>query len=946
MNNVDATFFSWLSIYFLTNLSLLFFPKGRSPTKVQESLISHLYEELAKRKALVEQVNKLQSEVDQLDSKATVPEKSTSYSLPSARVNMSINTKPAIQPINTVTAASSTSSRPIVSINKPPASATPVSNSSPSDVSKPSAVMSIPSGTFVSPPQQQYSTVPPQLVNTYQPMLRTTVSVPVQMVSFVDKDGKLLATTTTSKTKQTKQKGNAKKKPRVSPQSKPAVGVTLSSSPVIFNPQTVSVVASPTTPTVSMWQSPSVSRPHQPLITSPVTPVSASSRPGSERMSALSLVTSPVTPTPVRQVPSDLSSVVSLPASSVSPRAVQRSSSEVPQMVSFVQSGLSCISPLSPLSGMSGASRPLMSGATPLSSLSASTEKYLNTFTTQSSVAPRPSFSTASRSPPVSTTQPSYAGRTSFFNTDLSTHHSAGIKLFCDLLNDTLPEQPPPLVATSLAVRSLGTPTSVASDSSIPDSSRVEQSRHPSTPPTLPSKATSKSPRTPPIGNTVARQSPEGVTSSVEQTTSAQRTPPTAVTPPAGKKSTSPFAIENLVSSSPEKSKSTSEAEVGKRHPSPASGTNKSSPKGKNKSPSTNFSIAHITRDMNTVNATSKERVPFVTGPATCSVPASVSSGGVEQHQRSTSPPVPRISNPGTEGSVVEFSGVMSMNAVQSSTGPDSRFVCNTNVEIQRQRVSAPEARVCGSPTEMSPHVQSSLVSDQVTRSVDPSQETGCTQAEKTDGSISSPQQTAAHKSLAPQLSSPTVNPSSSKEVQPDSVSSEVSSSIPTSTLSPEHRQYVPSAEDVTAEIIPKIPLNMIPLPSGKRPSPKNRKSPTNLSGKTSSVGSKKRCSPIPQIPKSASPDSEVSSLMTNESLPQSPSISSSVSKAGTAVLEGQAPVLVDSNPCSARSPIPVAPSSTLQPLSGVSLPSFGSVFSLTKEGKSVTSEDTSTKNR
>ena len=884
--------------------------------------MSHLYEELAKRKALVEQVNKLQSEVDQLDTTKAVTEKVTSSTLPSGRAQSTINIKSTAQTTKAVTTPSSSSLGSVMSHAKPLASVTSGLSSSPAVISKPSVVMSSPSGAFGS--SLLYSTTQPQLVNSYRPLLRPVVGVPVQMVSYIDKDGKLF--TPAQKSKQAKQTGNARKKAKLSQQSKPAISVTLPSSPAVLNPQAVSTVASPSTPTGSVWQSPSVSRPYQPLVTSPVTPVSASSRPGSQLTPALSFMTSPVTPTPVRQVPGNLSSAV--PLSAVPSSTQQRSSAEVPPMVSFVQSGLSFISPLSPLSSMSVISRAPTSGVTPLSSLSASTEKYLNTFTTQTTAASRPSFSSSSQSLPVSSSQLSYSSRSPFLNTDLSTDHSAGIKLLCDLLNDTLPEQPPPLVATSLAVRSLGTPTSLAPASSIPDSSRVEQ-RHVDTPP----KTTSNSPRTPPV--VTASQSHGAISSSVEQTTSAQRTLTTAGTPPVSKKRTSPFAIENLVRSNPESQsgKSPSETELGKRHPSPASSTNRSSPKGKNKSPSTNFSIAHITRDMNAV--TSKGHTPsLVTTPA-------VYSDEKIQHRR-TSPPLPRISNPETDGSRIKSSVVISSNAVQSSMEPASRSVSSAGaVDVQRQRVCAPVARVCSPPSEKNCLVQSRLVSNEVSRS-SVAQGTSPAQAGDAGRPISNLQESAGPKSGNPQLSCPLAGSSSSKEdlqFSSEVTSSNLSVNKISSSVSPERRQDASSSQELIAANIPEIPLDMIPLPSDKRPSP------TSLSGKTSSAV-KKRSSPVLQIPKSTSPDSEVSSLMAHETLPQSPSISSSVSKAGTVVLEGQAPALVDSNPCSARSPIPVAPSSLLQPNSGVSLPSFGSVFSPTKGGEPVSSEDSTAKNR
>lgn len=332
------------------------------------------------------------------------------------------------------------------------------------------------------------------------------------------------------------------------------------------------------------------------------------------------------------------------------------------------------------------------------------------------------------------------------------------------------------------------------------------------------------------------------------------------------------------------------------------------------------------------MNPSSKERVPFVTGPVGCSVPTSVSPGQEKQNQRRISPPLATITNPGPDGSVVVSTGIKPLNAVQSST--DQKSNPEKEGELKREQLSAPVARVCSASADTNSHVPSSLVSKSsaLKQDVIHSQGQNLFSKHREDRSC-----------LDSKLISPTPDRTQSQKAQPvsdvpkdETTSSQVSSSIPSSTSSPERHR--PDASTHASEIISDVPLDMIPLPSGKRPSP------TSLSGKKDSAN-KKRRSPVSQIPKSASPDSEVTSLMTNEALPQSPSISSSVSKA-TAVLEGQAPVLVDSNPCSARSPIPVAPSSLLQPQSGVSLPSFGSVFSLPKEEQTVTSENSAAKNR
>lgn len=332
------------------------------------------------------------------------------------------------------------------------------------------------------------------------------------------------------------------------------------------------------------------------------------------------------------------------------------------------------------------------------------------------------------------------------------------------------------------------------------------------------------------------------------------------------------------------------------------------------------------------MNPSSKERVPFVTGPVGCSVPTSVSPGQEKQNQRRISPPLATITNPEPDGSVVVSTGIKPLNAVQSSTDQKSNPIPKNEGELKQ--LSAPVARVCSASVDMNSHVPSSLVSKCSALKQDVIHSEGKNPISKHHED---------RTCLDSKLISPTPDRTQSQKAQPVSdvpkdqtASSEVSSSIPSSTSSPESHR--PDASTHASEIISDVPLDMIPLPSGKRPSP------TSLSGKKGSAN-KKRRSPVSQIPKSASPDSEVTSLMTNEALPQSPSISSSVSKA-TAVLEGQAPVLVDSNPCSARSPIPVAPSSLLQPQSGVSLPSFGSVFSLPKEEQTVTSEKSAAKSR
>lgn len=846
-----------------------------SQAKVQENLINHLYEELAKRKALVEKVNKLESEVDRLDSvKAGSTEKSVLSSSPSPSGNSSVNVKPCVPNIKAVLAPYPAGSSPLVSNAL-------VNRLSPGTPGASSASVLL-SGVPVS----QHGSLQPQIVTTHPSLLRPVVGVPVQMVSCVDKDGKLVSPS--HKTKPTKQIGNVKKKPRANKHS-----------PKPLSSQASSTAASPSTPAVPMLQSPSVSRPHQPLLTSPL------ARSGGEP-SSVTVVTSPVTPTPVRRVTSDFSSVVPLPGAS---SASQRPAGDVPPMVSFVQNGLSYISPLSPLSSVSVTARPPTSCSTPLSSLSASTEKYLNTFTTQSTASPKAAFSNnTSHSPTVSnsSSHTSYSNRSPYLNTDLSTDHSAGIKLLCDLLNDTLPEQPPPLIAASLAVRSLGTPTSVQAFTLIPDSSKGVEKKQADSPLLHASKSGSNSPRTPLLRNTATSPSPEKVSSPLQQTPLVEKSPSSSETPVTKKKRTSPFSIENLVSSTPESQsgkKNLDEPQSARRNQSPADISNGSSPKGKNKSPSTNFSIAHITRDINTAN--NKCVSPSVTGPLASSAPVPEE---VSKRYRRRSPPEPRMSNPESNGT-----GIGAADADNSAT--DS--VGSTRVD-NRQRVLVPLARVCGPSTEKLS--QSGLVSKElssVEKMTNLTHQLGSPKIPSASTSCTSATSTPKDQIVSNDMSSTS---SSSNKIS----SSEVS----------DHERNSSAIVELSASVIPDIPLDLIPLPRGKRPSPEKGTNQTAPSRK-------KRRSPVPAVPKSKSPDSEVSSLMTKESLPPSSSIASSVSKSEAAVLEGQAPVLVDSNPCSARSPIPVAPSTVLQPHAGVSLPSFVSVFSLPKEGAAAPEDST-----
>lgn len=133
------------------------------------------------------------------------------------------------------------------------------------------------------------------------------------------------------------------------------------------------------------------------------------------------------------------------------------------------------------------------------------------------------------------------------------------------------------------------------------------------------------------------------------------------------------------------------------------------------------------------------------------------------------------------------------------------------------------------------------------------------------------------------------------------------------------HLQQISSSQQT-----PTISTIATPLPS-KGITSQNVDYVSQASEKLSS------CSKQETTRESTSPDSEVRSLLSKETLPPSPLSFSPVQKGQPGEIESRPLVLVDSNPCSSRSPIQLPTSPATTEISS-SLPSFGSVFSPNKE--------------
>ena len=944
--------------------------------------MNHLYEELARRKALIEQVNKLQSEVNELDSARTVHDSSRLPPILTSTQSSPVQTrqsKPTVSPQSVVLKNPSTQPPEFSGVSMTVLHSPVIASKLSPDTCSLSQSLAA---------AKCHESPKPPGVNSFQSFWMQVPGGPIpvsqsylsQGVPSVNSSNIAIA----PKTKQTTQHGNAYKKvsskARTPTHPNPVVSLSVVSSIATIplpSSQLTSSITSPVTTTSAVRQPATACHFLQPLVTSPFMPVISSRHPASERLASLvvtstatpliasrhttreqsapSVVTSPVTPTPTRHFTSEIQCTSSTPASCVT-------SSEIPSMVSFVQNGLSCIAPLSPLSGISSLHTPISRG-TPLSSLSESTQKYLNTFVTQSSTVSIPSQTTFAQRQCTPSSQFVDPGKRPLPNTDLSTDHSAGIKLLCDLLNDTLPEQPPPLLATSVAVRSLGSPSSMVTTSLATSGSADRKYKRRE----AASLDVSFSSSTPLRGN-------NGVPTNACEVSAMNQTPPGNRMPresgtqssPTGKRRNSPFSIEDIVS--PEiqrrKPKSPDSGQAGAMQTTPVS-TKRGSPVVRNKSPSTNFSIAHITRNINSPNVVRSPR----------SAPEIASSGGIpliigpetgHPQQRRVSPPAPRVSGPADEKRCrIESTEVKLLNKA-GSTRPSQELAHKTRAAfvtdpaaysvvptLTSSEANQHTSRVSVPAKSLSSTVISRSVSTNVPSLRLPAKEAALSVNSSFSGAVA-PERGSAPVS-DPSKGSITSNrrdPAPANEVaEVDHILSEATSSMsPVGTISSRadalQREKETGASDGSSPsdhpdsgaMITDIPLDTIPLPTGGKPSPNKTHSNIHSTEKRSSPGS--------HIPKSTSPDTEVSSLMARECLPQSPSISSSVSRSGPTGLESRTPVLVDSNPCSACSPIPVATSPNLQALSGVSLPSFGSVFSLAKEAEAVSADKPGLGNR
>ncbi|XP_031549497.1 uncharacterized protein LOC116287026 [Actinia tenebrosa] len=132
----------------------------------------------------------------------------------------------------------------------------------------------------------------------------------------------------------------------------------------------------------------------------------------------------------------------------------------------------------------------------------------------------------------------------------------------------------------------------------------------------------------------------------------------------------------------------------------------------------------------------------------------------------------------------------------------------------------------------------------------------------------------------------------------------------------------------------PGRPRKYPPKPKVTRDSPKPKGRTAEVSS-TLSPSKMISTSDTPQTTSLSSLDSsdvEVSTLLAKEVEPQSPSISSSEHKPTEGLVGASTPGLVDSNPCSANSPIRMPSSPSLSSYQNGALPSFDATFSPTKK--------------
>ena len=590
-----------------------------------------------------------------------------------------------------------------------------------------------------------------------------------------------------------------------------------------------------------------------------------------------------------------------------------RFNSEIDAVVAVAQSGLSCVSPLSPVSCPSFVSSTFSSAtvSSPLTSLAKSTQKYLTSFSNQSAFTPQmPQVIPSDVRATFPASQMPLQAPAAPQPTPPQSVDASGIRLLCDLLNGTLPEFVPCSVQpiTTSTRSSPWVTTSV-----LPMTSHVTPSRGvPYTAGVIPTLGR----KTP--GSSVSTNSQAMTASPVTATNKAPtrndkpKNSSGASSPPQGERARgAPFSIESIVSTS-------AKAGAGAATHSPSGGsptdTNKRSPQSNNRSP-TNFSIAHLTRDMDTGSplGSSNKR-----SPDSSRAVVSAQSGPNSEAQTRNSPLLTRVSTPSQRSPRLPDSMTSSGPSVLGgSAEPLNRTpqVCSPKrknspspvvVQVPAVTQGSRAAQEQGdaerklSPVVTGPSGQGEPVARATTPDVHTSPEKGGKRDDK-EGLRTSPQVTSSVSPVDGAVSS-SLSPSRSKESVTENVGW--------------------SSDDFM-----NFPLDMIPLPAGEGPGSAIRSSGSR---------SGKDCRSQGAAPKPPNPDAEVSSLMAGGSLPQSPSISSSELKPGSAVPESCTPVLVDSNPCSARSPIPVPSSATLKFHPSQALPSFCSVFSF-PSGASLT---------
>ena len=626
-------------------------------------------------------------------------------------------------------------------------------------------------------------------------------------------------------------------------------------------------------------------------------------------------------------------------------------------MVTLANSSLSIISPLSPCKGQNAVGT--LTNTSPLNAViptphnlkGQSTKSggvVLNLNSPHFQLINKPSTVTPVSQQPSTQPLPSQGG-----HVKSSDDHSSGIQLLCDLLyqDGALPGQYRP--SSSLAPvppAAVMTPTSLAT----PTMNQTTEKREPtSTHPPIPVRGSSPRRRSAtPKSNTANKQS--------------------------GRKRSSPFSIDSIVNSN---SDSVQHAKVSRVSPvSTISGV-----ASKSKTSSV-FSISHLTKSSGPGSAS---QIPQVTQSQSDTVP--IKGVGLGSY---TNPSIPQLFPAGLVGSTSKGQGafdnlssyVISANASLGTktvplgvlTQPVSCVMTSKLDGTRRVNPPVPVKDVPKDPplgTTLPPSASDRFLAKLLPLVTHQSlQGTGLvTNVTTTDHKTpAEPQRsvtsvpavsvtTSTSSSILPNLESLVANHqiTALPFVGPQVVASDVTDKQASVSVLADQQGPVSSVAKQQL-LMPAVSVSQAPSPSvsGQQTQPvTSQQAPTvafsttatqlcsreaiSQNPRTAVTGSEK----LPNSSKpetnreSASPDSEVRSLLSKETMPQSPLSLSPFQRGehgGNCVnIESRPLVLVDSNPCSSKSPIQL-PTSPALGNSLSSLPSFLSVFSPTKETPTI----------